>query len=67
MTEVDQGAYGHRARKRTWLYACGLRPPPMNWAVALGSVPVELMGKGERDRTPLAFRDALLSLALAIT
>src|SRR5690606_31676262 len=29
--EVDQGQYEHRARKATWLYACGVDLPPLNW------------------------------------
>jgi hypothetical protein len=32
--EVEQGHYGHMARKRTWLYAClpeDMRPPQLNW------------------------------------
>ena len=28
---VEQGAYGHRARKATWLYACGVDLPPLKW------------------------------------
>jgi hypothetical protein len=28
---VEQGHYGHRARKATWLYAYGLRPPRLHW------------------------------------
>ena len=28
---VEQGAYGHRARKATWLYAIGFTPPSLAW------------------------------------
>lgn len=28
---VEQGAYGHRARKATWLYAVGTELPVLNW------------------------------------
>ncbi len=35
MTEVDQGAYGHRARKRTWLYAVTPNvPEALDWTLA---------------------------------
>lgn len=33
---VEQGAYGHRARKATWLYACGVDLPTLKWGQAEG-------------------------------
>ena len=33
---VEQGAYGHRARKATWLYAHGMEPPSLRWGRAPG-------------------------------
>lgn len=33
---VEQGQYGHRARKATWLYAFGLVPPSLRWGRAPG-------------------------------
>ena len=41
VTEVDQGRYGHRARKRTWLYAAvQLAPPELDWTPATSDVVV---------------------------
>lgn len=31
---VEQGAYGHAARKKTWLYACGVELPSLKWGRA---------------------------------
>lgn len=33
---VEQGAYGHRARKATWLYAHGCDLPSLKWGAAEG-------------------------------
>lgn len=33
---VEQGAYGHRARKATWLYAHGVELPLLDWGRATG-------------------------------
>lgn len=33
---VEQGAYGHRARKATWLYAFGVTLPSLKWGRAQG-------------------------------
>lgn len=33
---VEQGAYGHRARKATWLYAFGTDLPSLDWGRAEG-------------------------------
>jgi hypothetical protein len=76
---VDQGRYGHRARKRSWLYLNGT-PAELDWSEASSTAwvcsgpggatsaeraarSVELMGKRERKLTPPAFAEVLLSLA----
>lgn len=89
VTEVDQGRYGHRARKRTWLYvsapgaSSAMRPPDLDWEPAVSDVIVSgftHQAKGEHvaceqrrvrpaeaSRTPVAFRDLLLSLAGSVS
>jgi hypothetical protein len=44
---VEQGHYGHRARKATWLYAVGVQPAQLRW----GSC-------GERARLDAGFHSA---------
>ena len=73
VTEVSQSAYGHEARKRTWLYYVGNSPPPaLDWRDVEGTAWVgndgsatakRHLSKAEAKATPLAFRDVLLSLA----
>jgi hypothetical protein len=69
--EVWQSAYGHRARKRTWLLYAGKSPPaPLNWSRNPGTHQVgwfdrekPTVGKREANATPPAFAEALISLA----
>jgi hypothetical protein len=77
--EVWQSAYGHKARKRTWLYYCGYKEPhALKWERKPGT---HQIGRDQRDRnpavnrnkpklsgkaasaTPVEFRDALIKLA----
>ena len=73
--QVSQGAYGHRARKLTWLYYFGYSMPPETlWDVPEpsaqvsncanhGNSPLPRLSKKEASRTPIPFRDLLLSIA----
>ena len=75
VTEVWQSAYGHPARKRTWLYlvetgARASMPADLNWAHNPGTHQVgwfdrikPTLGKKAANATPPAFRDALINLA----
>lgn len=72
--EVWQSAYGHAARKRTWLYAVGSEPPDMSWSRRPGVAQVgwfdrnkPTLNKREASATPPTFRDALISVALAVS
>ena len=79
---VEQGRYGHPAKKATWLLAYGVDLPSLKW----GYIPdnesralvswcdrVSFMehrdrvGKKAASRTPPEFRDALLSMAHSVT
>ena len=50
---VEQGQYGHRARKATWLYANGVELPSLKWGRAAGDfirLDVEFPSLEERSR-----------------
>lgn len=71
ITEVDQAAYGHRARKSTWLLYHGKHlPPVLDWRNTRGTHQVgnfdqklPVMAKREALATPPAFRDLLIGIA----
>lgn len=75
---VEQGHYGHRARKATWLYARLPCLPSLRWGRSVPTIrprpgrdpkrerrigAVQRMCRKERRATPVAFRDLLLSMA----
>jgi len=77
-TYVEQGRYGHVAKKATWLYACGVDLPRLRWGSELDAesrAGVSWCGNqtsafGTRPRvgnraaaTPLEFREVLLRIA----
>ena len=69
--EVWQSAYGHRARKRTWLMYCGDKEPfDLRWSKEPGTPQIgwfdrnkPTLSKREASATPPAFRDMLIMLA----
>lgn len=74
VTQVSQRAYGHRARKLTWLYYVGPFPPDLNWSIPEplaqvsfcknhGNSPLPRLSKREASATPPKFRDMLIMLA----
>jgi hypothetical protein len=75
---VEQGRYGHVVRKATWLYACHVELPALEWGRvndrdAWGDLTWTLSPSLGRKRvgpaslaTPQAFRDALLTMARAV-
>ncbi len=64
---VEQGHYGHRARKATWLYAAKAYPPSLVWGPSQWTQTCERMGKKERLKTPPAFAEILLAIARSVT
>ncbi len=75
--KVFQSAYGHVARKETWLYAVGCEDAALDWRkidtdVVVGAGVHTGHNRGRRATsqeavvTPLAFRDALLGMARSV-
>jgi hypothetical protein len=76
---VEQGRYGHVAKKSTWLYAYGVELPSLRWgSMPDGSsqAPVSWcgnrttrfdkrprVGKAAASKTPAEFRDVLIRMA----
>ena len=74
--KVQQSSYGHKARKTTWLYYCGvLKPFELNWDKTDAEFQIGFqdqrgkqhnkptLTKKEANATPIAFRDELIKLA----
>lgn len=73
VAQVYQGAYGHPARKKTWLYAVGPLPPLLDvsnpepraltsWLQRTTSK-LPRLGKKQAKETPPAFSELLISIA----
>lgn len=60
---INQSWFGHRAPKLTWLYVVGASIPPVPFALGLPAGRVELMGRTEREKTPVDLAKWLLDLA----
>ena len=73
--EVWQSAYGHLARKRTWLFYCGMEPFDLRWDQWPGTHQIGFHDRRGKHRnkptisgklasaTPIDFRNDLLKLA----
>ena len=64
---VNQGHYGHRTQKPTWLYAHSCKLPSLQWGQSRATMTHEGIGSGKvRSVTPVPFRDLLLSMARSV-
>lgn len=66
VASLDQASFGHRLRKPTWLFYVGAQePPPLRFAVPTPGRTVDGVWSRDRTPTPPAFRDYLVSMAVA--
>lgn len=72
---VEQGAYGHRAKKATWLYAVRCDLPVLRWSSTsehpgtarnVKNGALERLSKRQRAATPPEFRDILIAMARSV-
>lgn len=79
---VEQGHYGHPAKKATWLYAVGCELPSLDWRTSLDVESKALVswcgnrvrsgesrprvGKASASKTPEAFREILIAMARSV-
>lgn len=82
VAHVEQGRYGHIAKKATWLYAFGCELPSLRWGASPDASSTALVswcgnrtasherrprvGKAAASRTPVAFRAVLLDMARSV-
>ena len=79
VTEVCQGAYGHKALKKTWLLVVSnQKPPDLDWSVPIvfgqisrfthkGKSKLTPLSKKEASATPAFFLDLLIRLVHSVT
>lgn len=73
---VEQGAYGFRSSKKTWLLCSQVEPKILQWGKVLRHdlTPgrarrtgiLQKLSRRQRSATPLEFRDVLLSMARSV-
>lgn len=66
---LPQSWFGHRAEKLTWLYVCRVpkrQLPELPFALLAATKDIEHQGEREREATPRAFAEWLISVACAV-
>lgn len=64
---VEQGHYGHEARKATWLYGVSIDFRWLQWGPSDATRPLEKMSKRQRRATPEPFADLLMQMVAHLT